>query len=228
MKRLILGWLIMIFGFTYIFLIPTEPTSIKIMMKLIPMLLIITFAISTRTFLPPAYKKMIILGLFVCMIADGVIYWFLAGLITFFIGHIFYIIAFRKVARKPIPIWVAVLLIGYGVSIAILISGLQFKEGNLLLGIAIIAYIAIILIMGWLAIRTRLPLAIIGAILFMFSDSVLAIDRFVIDIPNRDAIIMISYYAAQFFLASSIGTRIAKYSVNSKNLIKYINHNTSL
>ena len=34
------------------------------------------------------------------MIADGVIYWFLAGLITFFIGHLFYIFAFRQVIAE--------------------------------------------------------------------------------------------------------------------------------
>ena len=96
------------------------------------------------------------------------------------------------------------------------------KIGVLLgiLGIAIIAYIGVILTMGWMAIRTRMKLAIIGALLFIFSDSVLAIDRFVYAIPYRDVFVMSTYYAAQVFIAASIGSRVVKYSVNRNNLIR--------
>lgn len=205
----------------YIFFIPSEPTSFKIFMKLIPMALIILYAIRTRSFLPPNYKRIIIAGIFVCMIADGVIYWFLAGLLTFFIGHIFYIFAFSLIVRDAMPKWTAALLLLYGALMASWIAGSQFQSGEYTLGIAIIAYISIILLMGWMAIRTRLPLAIIGALLFIFSDSVLAIDRFVYDVPYRDAFVMVSYYAAQLFIAASIGSRVVNYSVNRKNLIRY-------
>jgi uncharacterized membrane protein YhhN len=154
------------------------------------------------------------------MIADGVIYWFMAGLITFFIGHLFYILAFKSASRKRVPIWAAVLLVLYGAAMAIWIAGSQFAVGESILGAAIIAYIAVILTMGWMAIRTRMPLAITGALLFMFSDSVLAIDRFVLEIPYRDAFVMVTYYAAQVFIAASIGSRVVKYSVNRNNLIR--------
>ena len=76
------------------------------------------------------------------------------------------------------PKWIAALLLLYGTAMAFWIAGSQFRIGEHFLGIAILAYISIILLMGWMAIRTRLPLAIIGALLFIFSDSVLAIDRF--------------------------------------------------
>ena len=170
-------------GIIYIFFIPADPVGFKILMKLIPMALIILFALTTRPLFSRTYKRIIIGGLFVCMIADGVIYWFLPGLITFFIGHIFYIFAFRHVAKKPMPIWVAAPLLLYGAGMAIWIAGSQFSAGQTVLGIAIIAYIGVILTMGWMAIRTRMKLAIIGALLFIFSDSVLAIDRFVLRNP---------------------------------------------
>lgn len=220
MTRSLLISTITIIGMIYIFFIPAEPVGFKIFMKLIPMALIILFAITTKSSLSHTYKKIIILGLVVCMIADGVIYWFLAGLITFFIGHIFYIFAFRHIVQKPIPKWAATLLLLYGACIAIWIAGSQFQAGEMILGIAIIAYILIILMMGWAAIRTRLPLAITGALLFMFSDSILAIDRFVFPIESRDALVMITYYAAQVFIAASIGSRAVNYSVNRKNLIR--------
>lgn len=220
MGRLLLLIIIILTGIIYIFYIPYEPVRFKIMMKLIPMGLMILFALYTRPLFSTTYKRMIITGLFVCMIADGVIYWFLAGLVTFFIGHIFYIFAFRHASQKPVPKWAGTLLLLYGASIAFWIAGSQFTKGETVLGIAIIAYISIILTMGWMAIRTRLPLAIIGALLFIFSDSILAIDRFSYEIPYRDALVMMTYYAAQIFIAASIGSRVVKYSVNRKNLIR--------
>lgn len=220
MKRSLLLTAIILTGIVYIFFIPSEPIFIKILMKLIPMGLIIIFALSTKITFSSTYKQLIIIGLIVCMVADGVIYWFLAGLVTFFIGHIFYIFAFHQVSQKPIPKWAASLLLVYGASIAFWIAGSQLKAGETFLGIAIIAYIIIILIMGWTAVKTRLPLAIIGALLFIISDTALAIDRFMFDIPNRDAVVMLTYYAAQIFIAISIGSRVVKYSVNRKNLIR--------
>ncbi|MFJ7934084.1 lysoplasmalogenase [Sporosarcina sp. NPDC096371] len=211
---------IIIMAAVYIFFIPPEPVGFKIFMKLIPMALIILLARTTRPLFSRTYKKIIIMGLFVCMIADGVIYWFLAGLVTFFIGHIFYILAFRHMQRKPMPIWAAILLLLYGAGMAFWIAGSQFASGQIVLGIAIVAYIGIILTMGWMAIRTRMTLAIVGALLFMFSDSILAIDRFVYAIPYRDVLVMASYYAAQIFIAASIGSRVVKYSVNRNNLIR--------
>lgn len=209
-----------IISIIYIFFVPPEPIGFKIFMKLIPMALIILVAWSTSSLVSRTYKKTIISGLFVCMIADAVIYWFLAGLITFFIGHILYIVAFKHVARKSVPIGAAIPLLIYGIIMIILIAIPQLLDGDMLLGIAIIAYIGIISIMGWMAIRTRLKFAIIGAFLFIFSDSILAIDRFVVDIPNRDAFVMLTYYAAQLFIAYSIGSRVVKYSVNRNNLIR--------
>lgn len=212
--------IISIISIIYIFFIPAEPVGFKIFMKLIPMALIILLAWTTSPLVSRTYKKTIITGLFICMIADAVIYWFLAGLVTFFIGHILYIIAFKHVARKSVPIAAAIPLLIYGITMAIVVAVPQLMSGEFVLGISIIAYIGIILAMGWMAIRTRLKLAIIGALLFIFSDSVLAIDRFVVDIPNRDAFVMLTYYAAQLFIAYSIGSRVVKYSVNRNNLIR--------
>jgi len=211
---------IIIISLIYVFFIPLEPVGFKVFIKLIPMALIIVLGITTSTLLPFTYKRTILFGLFICMIADGVIYWFLAGLITFFIGHIFYIFAYRQIMRKPMPIWVGFLLIVYSAVMVIWVAGSQFTQGNYVLAFAILAYILIILMMGWTAIRTRLPLAIIGAVLFIFSDSVLAIDRFVYEIPFRDGFVMLTYYSAQLLIALSIGSRLVKYSENRIKVIR--------
>lgn len=219
MTRNVLVFASIAIGIVYIFFIPAEPIGIKITMKLIPMMLIILFALSTYPLISPTYKRVVVIGLVICMIADGVIYWFIAGLITFFIGHLFYIRAFATASRQPVPMWAASILTVYAAAIGLWIAGSQFRVGEILLGFAIIAYILVITTMGWMAIRTRLPLAIFGAILFIVSDSILAIDRFIVEIAYRDALVMGTYYSAQLLIAASIGSRRKKYSVNRNNLI---------
>lgn len=211
----IIGVLIGVMGIIYIFFIPSDPVATKIVFKLIPMLLIILFA-----FLQPAgesrkYKPLILIGLTVCMLADGLIYWFIVGLITFLIGHIWYIFAFRQIQHNSLPKWAIVLLLAYGFAMVIWLSGTLWSQGDTVLAFAVIIYIAVILMMGWNAFQTANKFAIIGALLFIFSDSTLAINKFIVDIPFSDALIMISYYGAQFMFALSIN-----YSATRKNLLK--------
>ncbi len=204
-------------GIIYIFIIPADPIGIKILFKLIPMLLIIIFAFLQPAGMPKSYKTLIITGLFICMLADGLIYWFIIGLITFLIGHIWYIFAFRKIKAVPIPKWAATLLLTYGLIMVIWLAGTLWREGDFVLAIAVVLYIAVILTMGWNAIQTANKYAIIGAISFIFSDSILAINKFIVEVPFSHALIMISYYGAQFLFAYSIYTH---YSAARNNLLK--------
>ena len=74
--------------------------------------------------------------------------------LTSFIGHIFYIFA-STANERQVPTWAKILLLFYGASMAIWIAGSVFKTGETILGIAVIAYISVILTMGWTAIKTR-------------------------------------------------------------------------
>lgn len=213
----IIGVLIAIMGIIYIFFVPAEPVSTKIMFKLIPMLLILLFAFIQPSGEPQKYKTLILSGLFVCMLADGLIYWFIIGLITFLIGHIWYIFAFKQIKRKSLPKWAVALLLAYGLAMVIWLAGTLWSQGDIVLAIAVVIYIAVILMMGWNAFQTANKFAITGAFLFIFSDSVLAINKFILDVPYSNVLIMISYYGAQFLFAYSI---YAHYSVTRKNLLK--------
>lgn len=213
----ILSIAIALMGIIYIFLIPHDPVGLKITFKLIPMLLIILFAFNQAPGLPKIYKTLIISGLFVCMLADGLIYWFIVGLITFLIGHIIYIFAFRKIKKHSIPKWAAALLLIYGLIMTIWLAGTLWSEKETILAVAVVLYIAVILTMGWNAFQTGNKFAIIGATLFIFSDSILAINKFIIDVPYEHALVMLSYYGAQFLFAFSI---ISHYSATRNNLLK--------
>ncbi|MFJ7825807.1 lysoplasmalogenase [Psychrobacillus sp. NPDC096623] len=211
----IIGVLIAAMGIIYIFFIPTDPVSTKIVFKLIPMLLIILFAFLQPVGESKKYKTLILIGLTICMLADGLIYWFIVGLITFLIGHIWYIFAFKQIKHMSLPKWVIVLLLAYGLAMVIWLAGTLWSQGDIVLACAVILYIGVILTMGWNAFQTANKFAIFGAILFIFSDSILAINKFIVEVPFSGALIMISYYGAQFMFALSI-----RYSVSRKNLIK--------
>ena len=202
--RFLLPAVIAAFGVVYIFFIPPEPVGLKIFMKLIPMVLIIGYAALRPRGMSASYKPIVMAGLFICAVADGVIYWFIAGLVTFLIAHLFYITAFRKASVRPMPWSAGAALLVFGIVMAAVVALPLLLDGNLL-GAAVIAYMIVILMMGWTAVRTANPYAIAGALLFILSDSILAIDRFTVPIPGRDAFVMVPYYAAQFLIASSIG-----------------------
>ncbi len=87
---------------------------------------------------------------------------------------------------------------------AIWIAGSVFKTGETILSIAVIAYIAVILTMGWTAIKTGSKFATIGALLFIASDSYLSINKFVMPLPLSHEVIMLTYYSAQLLIALSI------------------------
>ncbi|MGE7918764.1 lysoplasmalogenase [Viridibacillus sp. NPDC093762] len=216
MKQKILISLIIILGIIYIFFIPAEPTIVKLSFKIIPMLLIIWLASLQKASPNTSYKTWLLLGLFFCMIGDATLQWFLLGLTSFLIGHICYIVAFIQLKEKVIAKPAATLLLLYGGFMVIWIAGTVFKSGDIILGVAVIAYITVILTMGWTAIQTNSKLATIGALSFIFSDSILSINMFITDVPFSHALIMVSYYGAQLLFAISI----SYYSVIRKKVLE--------
>ena len=205
MKK-ILFVLTIIFGVYYVFLLDTIPGDLKMVFKLIPMVLIILFALLTRN-VDKRYYTLVCIGLVFCAIGDYTLQWFIIGLTSFLIGHIFYIAAFSG-GTKRVPIVAKTLLLVYGVMMAIWICSTLWGNGETILAIAVFAYISVILTMGWMSFRTGSLLSIIGALLFITSDTILAINKFITDVPFSHELIMFTYYAAQIFIACSI----SKYS----------------
>ena len=208
MKIKLLSILILLMSITYIFFIPSEPFLIKILFKLIPMWLIIYFAFIQKPEGDSKHKGLILAGLFFCMLGDGTLHWFLIGLSCFLIGHIIYIFGFLKQWRfsKPrflsiIPLLAFALLIGNQ-----LISALQ-QSGEDALAVPVIFYISAIIIMAWAAFMTGNLYAIIGSLLFVISDTILSWNMFISDVPYSHILIMTTYYAAQYCIASSIRTK---------------------
>ena len=131
---------------------------------------------------------------------------FAKGLIAFLIGHIFYIIAFIVSTGFHCTVWIYLPIAIVGI---IYLKNIVPYSGKTTL--PLIIYVIIITIMGWMAleglnsIRTTGALfAASGAVLFMISDSILAMNKFRKSFHSAELIILSTYFIAQWFLAFSV------------------------
>lgn len=215
-KKVLLGF-IFLFAIIYIFNIGIKDSEYIMLFKLLPMIFIIIYALLSKALDVKKYYILMTIGLVVCAVGDYTIQqWFIVGLSFFLIGHIFYISAFITATEQKSPKSLLAGLLVYGAVMAAIIAGGLFKDGDTVLALAVIAYISVILTMGWTAWRTKSIFAMIGAFLFIISDSVLALNKFTIDIPYSGIWIMSTYYGAQILLALSI----SQYSVFRNKMIQ--------
>jgi len=133
---------------------------------------------------------------------------FVAGLASFLLAHVLYGAAFFTVPRTMGDVLVLVLLgiVAAGI-VAVLWAGLGRLRGPVL------AYVATIIVMAWLAcVRWRaggIPgagLAAIGALAFVTSDTLLALDRFRRPFPFSRTLVLGTYWVAQALIALSVGS----------------------
>lgn len=206
-----------VFGFYYIFFLPNQLSEIfTLFFKVVPMLCFIAFVALTEAYKTDSYKKYIFIGLIFCTLGDLTLHWFVVGLSLFLIGHIFYIIAFLKIKKMPTPKTITLALLFFGVIMCAWVVGNIVKSGDIILSIAVITYIGIILTMAWSAFQTTLLSAIFGALFFLTSDSILALNRFVTDIKFSSFLIMSTYYTAQILFAISV----SKHFANRKKMLE--------
>ena len=132
---------------------------------------------------------------------------FLLGLGSFLIAHLVYIVLFRKhqalVWWKPGPVrvWgVLAILTALGSVLGILHPSL----GSML--IPVVVYSLVLCGMGISAMLADLgsPLAGLGALLFIASDAMIAIDKFRGPFPGNEQLIWITYYSAQFLILRGV------------------------
>lgn len=123
---------------------------------------------------------------------------FVAGLAAFLVGHLAYVAAFVAAGLdRPARGWVgaAVLVVALVVGRGILPGAVA--DGGAGLAVAVAAYMAVIgamAVTGW---ATGLLLVGVGASLFVVSDTVLAIGKFVRDRPWVGPVVIVSYHLAQ-------------------------------
>lgn len=187
-----------------------QPTRTHIyIFKPITTILIILLAVQGSGDVSALYKGLILAGLLFCLGGDVLLMlpprYFIAGLASFLIGHLFYIIAFVTDVGFVWSWWGLPLLVYAGFIYWLLHAYLGKMR------IPVIFYITTISVMAWQALGrwsiapgSSVLLAAVGASFFVVSDSVLSYNLFRQKFSAARIIVLTTYWVAQWFIAMSV------------------------
>jgi len=173
------------------------------------MVLIITMAIIRGLHVFSSYKYFIISALLFSLIGDTLLMEpfdkFVKGLFAFLAAHLIFIFAFiQNVDAFHFSVLIPIL------TFAVIIYCVLYKKLDRM-RIPVVVYVIIISIMGWAAVNRYLNFldskslyVFAGGLLFFFSDSIHAINRFLKQFRPAEVIILGSYFSAQLLFALSI------------------------
>ena len=191
---------------------------------LIPLLLIY-FLSQTKTVVS-SLTKSIVWALFFSWCGDVLLMFqgeneifFLLGLSAFLIAHIFYIIFFHKVRIKEkikSNLWLLiVVVVYYAALITLLYPHLADMKAPVLVYGIVISFM-FMLAMHMLFIKKRIAgkWMVIGALLFVISDSILAINKFYQSFEMAGVLIMVTYGLAQFFIVEGASSYLRTANAN--------------
>jgi uncharacterized membrane protein YhhN len=195
------------------------PAWMYLLLKPLTTVLIIAYAWS-RGADAPKQRRLIRIGLVLSLAGDVFLLWprqgFLPGLVAFLLAHLAYIAAFcvpLRFAAKPL------VFIGYAVVAALILAAL-WPGVSPALRAPVVAYVLCLAAMAaqaaawWRASASRhaadaalARMAALGGVLFMASDSLLAINKFAQPLPLASLWILATYWLAQWCIASALRAR---------------------
>jgi uncharacterized membrane protein YhhN len=129
---------------------------------------------------------------------------FRPGLASFLLAHVVYVLAFCTGPWVTPGVWWGLVAVAAAAMLARLWPHLGRER------LPVTLYVATIAAMAWTAggrAAAGAPggaVALAGAVTFMVSDAALAMNRFVGRFPAAQAVVMVTYYAAQTMLAWSV------------------------
>jgi uncharacterized membrane protein YhhN len=162
----------------------------------------------------------LVAALFLCwagdvllMFAPGSELYFILGLIAFLIGHLFYIFCFRQIvwaqpgnllATQKVRLIFPILLAGTGLMVIVFPTLGSMK-------IPVFIYSTVLMLMVSFAVlrlgrtnQASFNWVLFGALLFMISDSILAINKFYSSFHWASVAIMATYILAQFAIVKGL------------------------
>lgn len=202
----------------FVILLSIHPYPFSYVIKSLPTLM---FAYLCFKYLKKSMKFFMGIGFICCTCGDIFLDlsrtgFFIQALAAFLIGHIFYIIAFaRQFYYRKQRLYLALIPFIYVSAITFILFP---RLGTFL--IPVLVYIVVIAFMGIFSafINGKKTDVFIGAMIFIISDSLIAINKFVKSFNYSTAIIISLYFIAQYM----IGTGVLKdFSVDTeKNIDK--------
>jgi len=148
------------------------------------------------------------------MMFSGEFLYFVLGIACFLVAQLFYAFLFLRTidisGKKPFlkkkPMWLTPYIL-YGLIVYIAL----FPHLHTILKIAIFIYMIAILTMSSMALNRygnghpiSFNLVFAGSLLFVVSDTMIAVNRFLVPIPHEGLFIMGTYLAAQFLIMKGI------------------------
>ena len=184
--------------------------------KPLVMLLAIAFVVQRNraTKSPALFDLLLLAGLACSLLGDSFLMvpgFFVPGLVSFLVAHLFYIAMFKQ-GVPWLPSWRA-LLATLGTGIAI--YGFLFPSLSPMLRVAVAAYVVVIALMAaqaigravWLRDKASVATAA-GACCFMLSDSLLATNKFAVQFPMAQFLVLATYYVAQILIARNARSQV--------------------
>lgn len=187
-------------------------TQLVLILKplLMPSLIVAVLSFSPRS----AGRKKILIALFFSFLGDTFLLFqdkyplfFILGLSCFLATHIFYIAYFIQLSKngasisRKYPYLIAVIAAYTGALLYLLMPDLADMK------IPVIIYACIISVMLYFSLNIPFRVSqkirrffFIGALCFVMSDSLLAINKFYHSFPAADLLIMLTYCVAQYFI----------------------------
>jgi uncharacterized membrane protein YhhN len=196
MSRL-LNILFLIFSTLYIALDNVQNVPVYFVLKIIPIAILFFVVYKTPKFFG---KTILLFALFFSACGDLLLSFdlFIFGIAAFLIAQLHYATHFVRHWRGLKTRWLlSLLMVGYMLFMAWL---LMPHLGELRL--PVLAYLIVISLMGLMAIQSSLSLqwSVLGALVFIVSDSLIAVNKFIHPIPMSGEAIMLTYYAAQWLI----------------------------
>jgi len=190
-------YVFLIFAIIYLATIPFQPYPGHFAIKAIP---IISLAVLALTSVAGLRGKLLFAALLLSAAGDVTLSlesgkYFVIGLAFFLIAHIVYLVTFSRdfhMQNSRIPI--AATLVVYATTMAFI---MRPSLGDMAL--PVYCYLIVITTMGIIAAFrvSKGKLVLYGALCFIASDSMIALNKFVIPVPASDYLVMITYYLAQ-------------------------------
>ncbi|MFJ4386752.1 lysoplasmalogenase [Pseudomonas sp. NPDC089408] len=186
----------------YLYALASDNPMLALLAKPIPVLTLIAWLRGTPA---SPYRNWISIGLACSVIGDTLLAipadLFVFGLVAFLFAHLAYLRAYySKTLRPALPALFLSALTGITLFSVLASHGL----GPLLIPVAV--YALAISAMLWRALACG-GLAALGAGLFVCSDSLIGIDRFVSPFAAGPYLIILAYWLGQWAIASSVGHR---------------------
>jgi uncharacterized membrane protein YhhN len=176
---------------------------------LLMVILLLHFLTSSQTF--PAWRHLVTMALVFSWAGDVFLIsadWFVAGLASFLVAHVFYIAAYQKTGAGDghlQPLVVLLFALYGGFLLWFIYPGLHAMKAP------VITYALVLLGMGVWAFKRRRGtnatsfwLVATGAVLFVLSDSLIAVNRFASAVPAERILVMSIYLTAQYLIVQGL------------------------